>query len=373
MRPSDWLRTVFATPPARRVVHHPAETRRSRCPGSRRLLAGIAFASLGAVPHIAPAQSLRGFLRGVERATRSGSALRDTTAHGASGGAVHVVEQHVDGSDSLAQRFALDTGLTAFAAPCGATRACVPGWDLRVLRVALPGPIVPTGARVVVTTEVENRGRQPAPASELRICFSVRDPLGVPERPACGRRMLDAVALPALAAGQHVVVRHAIELPIKDREAAHWTIDADIDPDNTLGERDRSNNGGRSAETSSRLPTFQILTLDLPADPRPGAPFPVTLAVRNTSTAASSPAVDLQLEGSRFCGGASGAEWGGGPNRVAVPALAPRQTVTYRLLVPDATRCRVSGATFVVRIDPDHRGAWGQGHEGQIRRTYTVR
>lgn len=100
----------------------------------------------------AAAQGIRGILRGVERATRT-----DTTAHRpaatgvgavASGGAVRVVDQQVTGSDSLAQQVTLDTGLTLVrpAAACGAARACVSGWDLRVLRVALPGPLVPVGA-----------------------------------------------------------------------------------------------------------------------------------------------------------------------------------------------------------------------------------
>lgn len=292
----------------------------------------------------------------------------------ASGGSVQVVDQQITGSDSLARRFALDTGTTLVRATgaCGAARACVPGWDLRVLRVALPGPLVPVGAAVVVTTEVENRGREAAPASELRLCFGEADFFGHPAGGAgCGRRMLDAVALPALPPGARAVVRHAVDLPNKTSEVEHWTMAAEVDPDNTLGERDRSNNAARSAETASRLPTLQILTAELPADPRVGAPFPVTLAVRNTSTVTASPATDLQLEGAGYCAG--GGSWGGGPNRVAVPALAPRQTVTFHLLVPDAAHCRMTQAAFGVRVDPDRRGAWGQGHEGVLRRTYTVR
>lgn len=183
--------------------------------------------------------------------------------------------------------------------------------------------------------------------------------------------MLDAVALPALPPGTRAVVRHAVDLPNKTTEVEHWTMAAEVDPENTLGEHDRSNNAARSAETASRLPTLQILTADLPADPRVGAPFPVTLALRNRSTVATSPATDLQLEGSGYC--PAGGNWGGGPNRVALPALAPRQTVTYRLLVPDAAHCRMTQAAFAVRVDPDHRSAWGQGSERDLRRPYTVR
>ena len=53
---------------------------------------------------------------------------------------------------------ALDTGVTVVRAggACGVARACAPGWDLRVARVALPGPLVPAGATVVATAEVEN-------------------------------------------------------------------------------------------------------------------------------------------------------------------------------------------------------------------------
>lgn len=333
-----------------------------------------------ALPRVAPAQTIRGVLRGIgrelDRAARPDSAAgRSRSGTGvASGGALRIVEQRMEGSDSLAQRFALDTGLTVMrpAGACGVARACVAGWDLRVTRVALPGPLVPAGAQIVVTAEVENRGRQPAPPSELRVCFADNFVFSTGGA-ACGRQMLDAVAVPALAPGARAVVRHAVELPTKDREVERWAIAAEIDPDSTLAERDRTNNAARSTETASRLPTLQLLTADVPGEGRAGTALPVTVRVRNTSTVATSAPTDLQLEGYAACNPGPMTNWGGGPYRLAVPALAPRQSVVYRLLVPDAARCRASRASMSLRLDPDRRGRWGQGHEHDLHRSYSIR
>lgn len=339
------------------------------------MLSAIVALSCAVPSQSLQAQGLRGILRGIEKATRPDSTTRrpgaSTGGTVASGGALRILEQHIEGSDSLAQRFALDTGLvrTPAVGACGAARTCVAGFDLRVLRVALPGPLVPAGARIVVTTEVENRGRIAAPVSEIRLCL-----VQLPQT-SCGRMMLDAVPLPALGPGEHVVVRHALELPTKDRETTNWAVAAEVDPDRTLGERDVTNNAAVSAPTAGRLPTLQLLTVDLPTDARAGAALPVTLAVRNTSTVASSPATDLQISGGLGCPSPIyQVTFGGGPYRLAVPALAPRQTATYRVLLPDAGRCHTtSPARLTLRLDPDQRGAWGPGQERELSRSYSVR
>lgn len=339
------------------------------------MLSAIAALSCAVPSQSLQAQGLRGILRGIEKATRPDSTTRrpgaSTGGTVASGGALRILEQHVEGSDSLAQRFALDTGLvrTPAVGACGAARTCVAGFDLRVLRVTLPGPLVPAGARIVVTTEVENRGRIAAPVSEIRLCL-----VQLPQT-SCGRMMLDAVPLPALGPGEHIVVRHALELPTKDRETTNWAVAAEVDPDRTLGERDVTNNAAVSAPTAGRLPTLQLLTVDLPTDARAGAALPVTLAVRNTSTVASSPATDLQISGGLGCPSPIyQVTFGGGPYRLAVPALAPRQTATYRVLLSDAGRCHTtSPARLTLRVDPDQRGAWGPGQERELSRSYSVR
>ena len=227
---------------------------------------------------------------------------------------------------------------TPAAGACGVARACVAGFDLRVLRVALPGPVVPAGARIVVTTEVENRGREAAPVSELRLCFA-----HLPQR-AGGREMVDAVPLPALGPGERVVVRHALELPTKDRGTSNRAVTADVDPDHTLGERDVTNNAATSAPASSRLPTLQLLTIDLPANARAGAALPVTLAVRNTSAVAASPATDMQISGLLVCPIPNvQVTYGGGPYRLELPPSCrgrPRPTACSCLTRHAVTRIR---------------------------------
>jgi hypothetical protein len=158
------------------------------------------------------------------------------------------------------------------------------------------------------------------------------------------------------------------------RERSGLAAAADVDPDRVLGER-TADAAAVSAPAATRLPVLQVLAVDLPADPRAGSAFPLTLAVRNASTVAPSPATELQLSGALTCGSPIfRLAFGGGPNRLAVPALAPRQTVTYRLLVPDAARCRTGRpAELVLHLDPDGRGAWGPGQERELRRPYAVR
>lgn len=324
------------------------------------------------------AQGLGTIVRGIARAVHADTAVGTARQRGsgpagpvASGGALRIVDQHVDGPDSLAHPIALDTGLTRVPAPgaCGTARVCVPGWELRVLRVALPGPLVPARERVLVTTEVENRGRQPAPAAELRLCVPALAERG------CHRTRLDVVTLPALAPGERAVVRRAITWPVQDRELADVRVVADLDQGHTPGAHDAAEHVATSAPAATRLPSLEILTLDVPADAGVGTAFPVVLVVRNTSSVAASPATELQLAGSMPCPApVFHVEFGGAPNRVAVPELGPRQTARYRLLVPDAARCHTPGpARLTARLDPENRGVWSPGQERLVARGYSVR
>jgi hypothetical protein len=176
--------------------------------------------------------------------------------------------------------------------------------------------LLPAGTHVVIPAEVEDRGRQPAAVAELRLCFGQ-----LPLR-GCGLvsrgDAYAAVALPPLGPGERVVIRRALALPGGDRELSGLAATADVDPDRILGER-TVDDVAVSAPATTRLPVLQLLSVDLPSEPRAGSAFPVTLAVRNVSTVALSPATELLL-----------------------------------------------------RLDPDGRGAWGSEQERELRRPYSV-
>jgi len=125
------------------------------------------------------------------------------------------------------------------------------------------------------------------------------------------------------------------------------------------------------------LAAAQWLAVELPSAVERGSPLAVTLRLRNTSAVAASRPTHVQFAGFVECGWTP-SEWGGGPNRVAVPALAPGQTLVLRVVAPDAAgRCSAQNpprrGTLRLAVDPDRRALWGRGHESQIERTYDIR
>jgi hypothetical protein len=362
-----------------------------RCGASLAGVAGIVMIALVLESRPAGAQSLGRVLRDLARQSRADTAARrtgDASTAGPDGGSVVVVERRLDGPSATV----VDTGTVALdALPDCEARRCPGGYDLVVRAVRLPGPELPAGAPVVVATEIANRGARPAPAAELVLCRAR------PDRSTCAgdadagdagangagvTRALLRVPVAPLAPGRRVLVRAAVPLTPPGRETADVAVTAEVGPVAGRGRvqpatglrENEDDNAATSDPARVVLPALQWAAADVPASARAGAPLPVTLRLRNASAAASAP-TDVQLSGVYFCSATRAVNWGGGRHRVAVPALAPGQTLTLRLRLPEASQCPAirRGAQLTAAVDVDRRQAWGPAHERAVERRYELR
>lgn len=305
-------------------------------------------------------------LDAVDKATRPPAGAGAGAAPGAgerpqAGAAIRVLSLTVEGTDTLAARFRVDssTRIAKATVRCGAQRACPAGWDLRVLRTSVPGTLLPKADTFPLTVAIVNRGRVTAPASEMAVCLSGGSD--------CGER-LDIVPIPALASGDTLVLVRRFALDAHDRDGV---VRVEIDPDHVTEASDRTNDVGMTSRWSTTAPEFQWVAAEAPAATPAGKPLEVLLRIRNKSTVAASAPVELQL------GNWSGCGFGGGDsrNRLVLPALQPRQTAVVRLHAVDfaAANCR-GDAYFSVSVDPDRTAAWGAAHESESpRRAYLIR
>jgi hypothetical protein len=332
----------------------------------------------------AGAQTLGRVLRDLERRIGADTTMRGPGGAGPSGSdgsSVVVVERQVEGPPDAPP----DTGTVALdALPDCAVRRCPGGYDLVVRAVRLPGPEVPAGAPVVVATEIANRGARPAPAAELVLCRAqaARFTCAGDEGPDGVTRALARVAVAPLAPGRRVLVRTTVPLAAPGREGPDVAVTAEIGPVAGRGRvqpatglrENEDDNAATSDPARVVLPALQWAAADVPAAARAGVPLPLTLRLRNASAAASAPS-DVQLSGHYFCSATRAISWGGGRHRVAVPALAPGQTLTLRVRLPEASECPAirRGAQLTAAVDPDRRQAWGPAHERAVERTYEIR
>jgi hypothetical protein len=369
----------------------PAHTTRSPADGLHPRRCGIALVNAVAVALLLNtkpigAQTLGRVLRDLARQNRADSAARGTGSAGSSGldgGSVVVIERRLEGPPAAP----LDTGAIPLdpLQDCAARR-CPAGYDLVVRTVRLSGPEVPAGTPVVVATEVANRGARSAPAAELVLCrarpaqFTCAGDEGADGSGAT--RALARVAVAPLTSGARVLVRTAVPLAPPGRETADIAVTAEVGPVAGRGRvqpatglpENTDDNAATSDAARVVLPAFQWAAADVPAAARAGVPLPVTLRLRNASAATSAP-TEIQLSGSFFCSPTNAVDWGGGRHRVGVPALAPGQTLTLRLRLPEASQCPAirRGAQITAAVDPDRRQAWGVAHERAVQRTYEVR
>lgn len=204
--------------------------------------------------------------------------------------------------------------------PCGPTRSCVAGWDLRALSILAPTDTVPETQAFPVTVTVENRGKVASPASEIAVCLAAE----YQSIPTECRRHLALIELASLLPGERAVIKQAVRL---NAEESDFRIAAFIDPDNGTGETNRGNNVVATNRMSSESPEIEWLAFDVPGTVRPNAPIPVRLRIRNRSFHASTSPLEVGFFGAgyflpqdaRFV--------------LAVPAIGPRQIMTVELLV----------------------------------------
>lgn len=253
------------------------------------------------------------------------------------------------GDTALIARLHADTGTVRIApsGPCGASRVCSPGWDLRVVSVTLPASEIGAHSFVPITVEVENRGRTASPVSEVQLCA------GDPGRPCTAK--LDLVPLPSLASGERLrVVRRTTSTDA----TGPLEVQAIIDPDHATAEANRSNNTGSSIPFAVLEPALEFVAIDPQPESTAEGYETVTFAVRNPSTYVPSAPTKLLFQGP-FTGRNNGALY-----TMDFPALAPRQILrtTVRVLIADAngnTGAVYGKGYFSMILDPTRE--WNRG------------
>lgn len=250
------------------------------------------------------------------------------------------------GDSALVARLRADTSTTRTTAttPCGSQRLCTPGWDLRVVSAAPPAAEVPAGTPIPITVDVENRGRAPAPASEVQICSGdAREPC---------QSKLELVPLPALASGEHI--RLVRKLMSGDAYGTPRVIAAIIDPDNATGEANRNNNTGVSTPFQVEQPQLEIVGMQ--ADPQTAADGTerISIAIRNPSMSVPTPPTQLCICRRPY------ASNGDSQYTLDFPALAPRQTISFtaRVRVVEPKQTGTWDTWLYVAIDPSNKYHW---------------
>lgn len=257
---------------------------------------------------------------------------------------------------------------TEETAVCGVDLACVAGWNLRVTEVRLPSERLPAGDSATVQVLVQNNGAEASPVSELHLCRS-----GSLSTTSCLDR-LARIPLPEIASGHTTMITRRVGVHPSEH-AGH--IMATIDPDGVTGEQDRSDNRLTSPRYTAEFPGLQWLSVD------PGGPYTrsgeisVSFEVRNSSSAASTRAVEIQPESTHnMLFHLRDTEY-----RFTIPPLGPREvyrgTVTlHGAIGPGETYAPSWLPELLLRVDPDGEQAWTRTlnrHESRVSRPVPLR
>lgn len=233
---------------------------------------------------------------------------------------------------------------------CGTERACVSGFDLRVLGVTLPDSIFGGGALTTATVQIDNRGRMSAPASELVVDV--------------GDSKSYRAQLPAMPSGARATVR----VPV--RIAPTWmsseVIRASLDPESLGKDANSDNNSSSSRELTVEKPRLVWQHFDGASEVRRGAPLLVHGVIRNPNQAASTPPTTVSLSGG-FCLSPIIQN-----AHTDVPALAPGGTFSFTASIPTQACNGYDGVALGVTgfIDPD--GKFGDGNDHEKRSDLSV-
>lgn len=258
-------------------------------------------------------------------------------------GHVRVLDASLQGADTTAARFRLDTGVFALPnlPPCG-QRPCPPGPSLRVVRVAPPAPHIPTSATIPVTVEFENRGRNATAPVDVRL--DLTNPFGPESR--------DVFTLRPLRTGERVRVVRAFRTP---QDGGSNRLGAWVEP----GGDGRPGLGiapGQSEPFQLEGPVLQWVRVDVPGQVPVGAPVRLAFAVRNASAAATAPATEVAIQTLGYAGGGARPDPAG--YRFTLPAIPPRATLIASL---EAQGLTAGNGFFDLSLaaDPDHVHKWG--------------
>jgi len=245
---------------------------------------------------------------------------------------------------------------------CGQQLVCAEGWELRVLSTDVPTDRMPAGAVVLAQSEIQNRGREPSPAVEVRFC-------AVPERDsrasACQGRY-ELVTLPPLAPGETVTLRKPVEVPTRE---GRYRAGVRIDPDGLSGHRSGNNSAGVSEAFRSELPGLQWLSIDTGGPYRRPGPLSIRFEVRNESFVASTDSIVVQP---RQAVPGSFQHIGASQFRFVIPALGPREVYRGSVTLRNGIQGVHHGGSrrFNLIVDPDSEQRWTSRsgvHQGRAR------
>lgn len=287
------------------------------------------------MPAVSSAQGIGGFLKKVGKALDEVS--KQAAANPGLAGPPVVTGAAVP--DTFTQK--LQVSVIPAPGPCGTARACVPGFDLRAVRVMLPAQAFAVDQNTVATVEIENRGRSASPPSELVVKRQYSNDQG-------GR-----YDVPSVPAGGKVIMRTPYRMGTEERD--EYSVVAQIDPDNATGEVNRDNNEIMSAPVRVELPAFEWLTVAAPSPVSSGSRIPLHIVIRNASRAANTPATDLTFGTYSSCSGLTYLT--ASTTRVDVPPLAPHGTFDVTMLVPTGT-CSNQSVRYDAQIDVKNADTW---------------
>lgn len=231
-----------------------------------------------------------------------------------------------------------DVRVTTTTKRCGTERACVPGFDVRVLRVTLPDSMYGLNASAVATIEVDNRGRRPSPAAELTV----------------GGLDADAqrVAIPALPSGAHATVRMPVRMP--NRPLSGIKVSAALDEQSMTGDKYSDNNNAETRYVGIEAPHIVWERIDAPQTARGNSRAAVRAVVRNASQVANTQPTTLKI----FSSVCQGVPASGEVTPINVPALAPGGTFSFVAMVPTGTGQSCNTVPYEAVIDGGDRQQW---------------
>lgn len=230
--------------------------------------------------------------------------------------------------------------------PCGPDRACVTGFDLRVLRVVLPDSAYGLDVSAIAVVEADNRGRLASPTAEM-----VVGPY---------RQEQIRFNVPSLPSGARARIRVPLRLP--DEPNDDVVVRASFDRESLSGDRYPANNEASSRKLRVEAPHLVLERVEAATDARPNAHIPLAVTLRNASRTANSWPTGVEVYTSDWCVGGGGGAGGGAKAEVPVPALSPGGTFSFVAMIPTgygprhAADCR--RMTYRVRIDPEYEHEW---------------
>jgi len=247
---------------------------------------------------------------------------------------------------------------------CGEDLACVDGWEIRILELAVSATHIPVRTEFPVRVRIQNRGTEASPLGEAHLCVG-----RYTSSSDCRAGTRTLLSIPSIESGGTVDLTPSVRAP--DTEVSDHPVVLVPDPDRLWqGVRMEV---ARSQPISVEQPKLQFLELE--ADPVRHRSGRLTArgTIRNPSVATATPAVEMTVRPTCLSHRTP-------PPRITLPALEPRESFTFEIELNVGTgshpneNCGVYGGTATLRfeVDPDGMVTWSRSHERQADTRYEL-